>query len=519
MYDLSVIIPARNEEFLNRTVNEVLTKKRSNTQCIVILDGQWSQEPLEQHPDLVVIYHAKSVGQRVAINEGACISNAKYIMKLDAHCMLDEGYDTKLIQGARELGREVTQVPLQYNLHAFDWVCPNGHRRYQSPSGACEQCGEPTTKEIVWQRRKSRKTFIWRFDSDLHFQYWQEREKKEQGKKYVETMSLLGACFFMEREWYWELGGSDEQHGSWGQQGTEIACKSWLSGGKVITNRHTWFAHLFRTQGGDFSFPYPQSGKAVDVARNYSKSLWRNNAYFAQKRPLSWLIERFMPIPGWTQEDLDVLKEKDSQVLPKKQIVYYTDNTLQWRIAKMCRSQLQKSELPIISVSLKKADIGTNIVLNGEPSKEQMFRQIIAGLEASKAEYVFLAEHDVLYHPSHFDFTPEKDDTFYFNTNVWKWDINTDKTYWIDDLQQLSGMSGNRLLLLDYFKKQLESFDGHFEPINAKKENYMSTEPIVDIRHKNNMTKTKTSPNQFKNSKYAKGWKEGNISELWISKS
>ena len=31
-----------------------------------------------------------------------------------------------------------------------------------------------------------------------------------------------------------------------------------------------------------------------------------------------------------------------------------------------------------------------------------MFRQILAGLEALDTEYAFCVEHDVLYHPSHF---------------------------------------------------------------------------------------------------------------------
>ena len=39
----------------------------------------------------------------------------------------------------------------------------------------------------------------------------------------------------------------DEKHGSWGQYGTEWACKSWLSGGKLITTKKTWFGHMFRT--------------------------------------------------------------------------------------------------------------------------------------------------------------------------------------------------------------------------------------------------------------------------------
>jgi glycosyltransferase involved in cell wall biosynthesis len=292
MTDLSVIIPARNEEFLNRTVHEVLSKSTADTECIVVLDGAWPDEPLEQHDRLHIIYNPVAIGQRASINVAARMSRAQYIMKLDAHCILDQGYDTKLIESAKELGCEVTQVPMMYNLHAFDWVCPDGHRRYQSPSGPCQECGKPTTKDIVWKRRLSRKTYIWRFDQSLKFDYWGDAQRRHT-ETYVETMSLLGACFFMDREWYWELGGSDEDHGSWGQQGTEIACKTWLSGGRLICNRKVWFAHMFRTQGKDFGFPYPLTDREVERARQHSNDVWKNGKFPKAIHDLDWLFNKF----------------------------------------------------------------------------------------------------------------------------------------------------------------------------------------------------------------------------------
>ena len=292
--ELSVIIPARNEEFLLNTVEEALKKSGETTECIVVLDGYWATPSLPQHERLIVIHNEESVGQRAAINQAARVSRAKYIMKLDAHCTLDNHFDRKLIESAKELGREVVQVPTQYNLHVYDWVCPDGHRRYQSPDGPCKDCGKETTKEMVWKKREHKKTYAWRFDKDLKFAYWSEYEKKHQEEKYLETMSLLGACFFLERDYYWELGGSDEGHGSWGQQGTEIACKTWLSGGRLICNRKTWFSHFFRT--GEIGFPYPLSGKDQEKAREYSNDIWKNNKWSKQIHNLDWLINKFQTL-------------------------------------------------------------------------------------------------------------------------------------------------------------------------------------------------------------------------------
>jgi hypothetical protein len=91
----------------------------------------------------------------------------------------------------------------------------------------------------------------------------------------------------------------DEATGSWGQMGVEVSCKTWLSGGRQVVNKNTWFSHMFRTQGSDFGFPYPLSGRDVDYARKYSQDMWRNNKWDKQVRDLSWLIDKFAPVPDW----------------------------------------------------------------------------------------------------------------------------------------------------------------------------------------------------------------------------
>ena len=161
------------------------------------------------------------------------MSRAKYIMKVDAHCSFDEGFDVKLMEDSPY---DWTIVPRMYNLHAFNWKCNAcRHERYQGPTPEkCEKCENTTDFErvIYWREKRNPTSDHMRFDSDLHFQYWTDFKKRPEAKAdLAPTMSLIGACWFMHRERYWELDGMDERHGSWGQMGTEIACKSWLSGG------------------------------------------------------------------------------------------------------------------------------------------------------------------------------------------------------------------------------------------------------------------------------------------------
>jgi glycosyltransferase involved in cell wall biosynthesis len=306
MRKLSVIIPARNEEFLERTINSVLDNAELDTEVIAILDGYWPNPSIPDRDGVVFVHHTKSIGQRAATNEGARISQARFIMKLDAHCIVDKGFDRKLIEPYEkgELSGQTTSIPRMYNLYGFDWVCRDcGHRKYQSPTPmACEKCkGKNIYRDIIWKPRLERMTECWMFDKDMHFQYWGEGGKKPEAQgDIVDVMSSVGACFLMPRRQFFKLGCLDERHGSWGQFGTEIACKSWLSGGRHVVNKRTWFSHLFRTQGGDFGFPYEISGNDQERAKQYSRDLWLNNKWNKAVRPLSWIIEKFNP-PTWSK--------------------------------------------------------------------------------------------------------------------------------------------------------------------------------------------------------------------------
>ena len=133
MIDLSIIVPARNEEFLNRTIQDIFENIEANTEVIAILDGYLPNPSLDLHEGLTVIYNPEAKGQRAASNQAARLAKGKYLMKVDAHCAFDKGFDRKMLEAFRELDDNVTMIPLMRNLHAFDWICEEGHKRYQSP--------------------------------------------------------------------------------------------------------------------------------------------------------------------------------------------------------------------------------------------------------------------------------------------------------------------------------------------------------------------------------------------------
>jgi hypothetical protein len=91
-------------------------------------------------------------------------------------------------------------------------------------------------------------------------------------------------------------------------------------------------------------------------------------------------------------------------------IVYYTSNGEKPEFeAKIVENLKQVSNgLPIISVSQKPMDLGTNICV-GEVGKcyANGFRQLIIGVEAAKTEWIIVAESDCLYPPLYFNHPPK----------------------------------------------------------------------------------------------------------------
>jgi hypothetical protein len=419
---VSVIITARNEIYLNKTIENVLENSRGEIEVIVILDGYDEERIADER--VVYIHHPEARGQRQSINEGARIAKGEFIMKLDAHCAVDEGFDVKL---AKDCEYDWTVIPRMYNLDINTWK-PKLHKR---------------TDYMYITSPKDEKPF--------RAAYYGRKQPKND-IMIDDTMCCMGPGFFMRKDRFWELGGCDEGHGSWGQQGIEVSLKAWLSGGRLVVNKNTWFAHWFRGGGGP-GFPYTISGNAIDKARKHSQELWLNNKWEKQTRPLSWLINKFNP-PGWEHMD--------------KTIIYLTDNTLDEAIADKVRKHLLKTtDLPIVSVSQKPIDFGTNVCL-GEIGRSwlSLYKQLLAGAERATTKYVSIAEHDCLYTKEHFDWTPPRDDTFYYNENVYlvQWGGNHPElngmysTFW-DVRKALSQLVCDRELLIKAINGRLDIID------------------------------------------------------------
>ena len=373
---LSVIIPARNEAYLERTIRNILTNAEGDIEIIAILDGYLPEPPIEMNDDRVIFHHfPEAIGQRQAVNYGAKVAKGKYIMKLDAHCAVDKGFDVKL---AADCDYDWTVIPRMYNLD-IETFEPKLHKR---------------TDYMYIGMTEGR---------ELRAEYYGSRQPKND-KLIDDTMCNMGPGWFMHKDRFWELGGMDEGHGGWGQMGVEVSLKAWLSGGALKVNKNTWFAHWFRGGGGP-GFPYKITGNAVERARRYSRDLWLNDKWPLAKRKLKWLVDKFNP-PGW-----ESWKANDLTIL------FYTANVVSSKIMAPVVRSLKKHGYPIISVSQEPMDLGKNIVVPKHRSLQNIYRQVLIAAKEAQTQYVALCEDDCLYVAEHFKYRPKS--AFGYNLNRW----------------------------------------------------------------------------------------------------
>lgn len=276
--EISIIIPSRNEIFLNKTIEDILNKAQGLIEVIVVLDGYWPKPKLIADPRVVLIHRGKPKGMRAGINAGVAIAKGKYIMKCDAHCMFMEGFDTEL---ASYCDKNWVVVPRRKRLDAKNWKILNVGK----PDVDYEYLSFPN-ESGNWK-------------DGLHGKIWNERAQERKNIFIDDNMSAQGSCWFMHKNYFHELELEDEEnYGTFSNEFQEIGLKCWLSGGRVVTNKKVWYAHLHKTEGRGYSLDRNQLKKG----KAYTNRWFRNTAWHKQTLPFAWLIERFSPVPRWPKD-------------------------------------------------------------------------------------------------------------------------------------------------------------------------------------------------------------------------
>jgi glycosyltransferase involved in cell wall biosynthesis len=215
---VSAIIPARKEKYLNKTILEI--QEKMNCEIIVVLDGYWA-EPIV---GIKYIHNEKSKGMRTAINQAVAAATGEYILKLDAHCMVDKDMDKKLIVAHQD---NWVQIPRRKRMDAKKWELID-------------------SLDVDYMHINK---------TDLRG--YKDNEKNlnlELKKKLIDDVEIFqGSCYFMTKKYFNKLGLLDDVNfGTMGREALEIVLKCKKDGGRVVVNKSTWYAHarLPRHYGG-----------------------------------------------------------------------------------------------------------------------------------------------------------------------------------------------------------------------------------------------------------------------------
>ena len=278
----SVVIPARNEQFLPQTIEDLLAKARGEIEIIAVLDGYWPAEVIDDKR-VSYVHFSDPQGMRGAINAGAAIAKGTYLMKCDAHCMFDEGYDIKL---AADLEPDWIAVPTRYSLDAEKW-----ERKHKKPIEYMYLCAPTNPGDFG--------------GPSLHGREWRDKQNDPALKAVLidDLMSAQGSCWFMHRDYFhWLELLDDVNYGHFCFEFQEVGLKCWLSGGRIVRNKKTWYAHLHKGRKYGRGWPLAKSVLAKGAA--FSNQWMDGKLWHKQDRDIRWLIHKFWPTPTWTEESV-----------------------------------------------------------------------------------------------------------------------------------------------------------------------------------------------------------------------
>ena len=254
---LSIIIPSAKDPCLQKTINDIVNNAQGEYEIITVLDGTPATVTNSK-----VLLNDKRIGMRGSINRGVAASNGDYLMKCDSHCKFDEGFDTKILSEIRD---DWVVIPRRYTLNPDTWELTDD-------------------KPVDYERLSINDP------NKIGGAVWRSRAR--QRRKYLldENMVFQGSCWFMSRKHWNRLEGlQTEGYGTFTQEPIEIALKTWLGGGKVMTNKKTWYAHKHRKFGRTVGL----SGNEIRCGNAYSRDFWLNNRWEQRIHDLDWLMKRF----------------------------------------------------------------------------------------------------------------------------------------------------------------------------------------------------------------------------------
>lgn len=282
---ISVIIPSRNERYLNQTIKSLLDNAEGEIEVIASIDELWPEKIIEDKR-VTYIHPGAPRGMKAGINAAASVAKGKYLMKTDGHCMFAPGFDKVLSQNCDD-----------------NWVVIPRRKRLDAENWKIMDVGKPDIDyHYLCFPAKDKE-----HDMGMHGVMWPQRAIERTDPKYDidDNMSFQGSSWFMTKRHFDNfLHGLDEvKYGSFAQEPQEIGLKTWLGGGRVVVNKKTWYAHLHK--GPKYGKMYRLTmadEKSIINGHNLSARHWMRNEEPGMIHKIDWLVEKFWPVPTWPED-------------------------------------------------------------------------------------------------------------------------------------------------------------------------------------------------------------------------
>ena len=281
MTDVSVIITALDEPYLDRTIEDIIEKSGTALKEIIVVDD-FSKEQIK-NSNAKVYRNSSRKGLIWGRNFAADKAVSDVIVSVDPHVkIISDNWLEPLLKKLEDNGKCIA-YPKTYCLDPETWV------------------------EFNTEVPGYRTTWDWKMD----FKWIKGASDTN------ESPAVAGHCFSFKKEWWDKCGRFDDKMTGWGGENIDFSLRTWLFGGSV-EYVDCWVAHWFKKE---FQYKvYPESllmnksRIAESLFGDYKENFYRainrlpGSVDFGdirdrirvrirnQERPFSWFLQKFKDV-------------------------------------------------------------------------------------------------------------------------------------------------------------------------------------------------------------------------------